>query len=134
MNKIQKAYYILTAYVPRKLPTTEEGFNHLKKVVVEAYGVRDDVREMTVLVGQITSTHPNKIRRSYGHMANACKRLTMNALARCYQIACEDKLKEVAAEKMKIEAGRSTESTEDSCLAPIQEEPSNVLEMNGTKS
>lgn len=81
MNPISRAYYHLTARVPRKLPRTPEEFANLRRIMVDGYGCNDQPSTTMVLAGQVTSTEAHKIRKSYGHIANCIKRLEINAIA-----------------------------------------------------
>ncbi len=76
-----KLYYWLTAYVPRRLPTTEAQYDRFKNVLVDCYGVPNEPQVWALVSGQIASTPAHKLRKSWGHIANAAKRLGINGLA-----------------------------------------------------
>lgn len=86
MNKLTKAYYKATAFVPRRLPYTEAEFLKFKSTILETYDFADTPANMATMVGQITCTPAHKVRKSYAHIANVMKRLTINGVAQSYRI------------------------------------------------
>lgn len=57
----------------------------MKKVLVEVYGVPNESPEMIMVMGQIVSLPASKIRKSWGELANAAKRLAINNIAMGYK-------------------------------------------------
>lgn len=109
MNKLTKLYYHLTAYVPRKLPTTEAELLAMVEILKSAYGVKDEPQTYAMLAGCITSTPNHSIRRSYGYIVNSIHRLRINALAQSYRIAAIEELKYKVEQAVKQEVERMTE-------------------------
>jgi len=109
-----KLYYLLTAYIPRKLPTTPLEYAQLKDILVDYYGVPNDAAAWITVAGQITSTQANKLRKSYGAIANAAKRLEINKLAseqKAVEMArFQDKLEKEL--KAYVEAEKANEEAE----------------------
>lgn len=111
MNGLVRAYYILTAYLPRRLPETNAQYERFLDVLKHAYDVRDEPMAWATVGGQIKSTEARRIRKPWGHIANAAKRLHINAVAHNLQIMAQNqldaKLKEAAereVERLKLEA------------------------------
>jgi hypothetical protein len=107
-----KLWYHLTAYVPRKLPTTEAEFLAFRDILLKYYDIKDEPQSYAVLAGQIQGTPGHKIRKPIGHIANHIKRVKINALAQCYRIAANQQLEHNLAEKMKEVAQQSEVSSE----------------------
>ena len=103
--KLKKIYYHLTAYIPRRLPSSEAEFMKLKDILINYYDVLDEPQTYHMLAGQITSVPATKIRKPYGELANAIKRLKINSLAQCYRIYAqkemEAKMASLAEEQQK---------------------------------
>lgn len=72
---IQKLYYLLTAYIPRQLPQTQEQFEEVRAIMIKYYGLEDDPKITYTLAAQLMAGKPTSLRRSYGAMANATKKL-----------------------------------------------------------
>jgi len=81
MNFLLKTYFKLTAYLPRKLPTTPEEYARFKHMLLKYYDVADEPKTWATVAGQVTSTPHYSIRKSFGVIANTVKRLEINALA-----------------------------------------------------
>jgi hypothetical protein len=115
MKRLKKLYYHFTAYVPRKLPRTEEEYEALCQVLFEQYGIPDSAEVRATIAGQVTSVPGQSIRKPYGHIANFCKRLAMNELAQGQKKKAMDELKKKWALKMEEEAKKNpvTETVED---------------------
>lgn len=115
-----KAYYVLTAYVPRKLPRTEEEFMFLRSILIGCYDVKDEAPTWMTVAGQITSTPGHKLRKPWGHIANSAKRLGVNKLAQSYRMAFEDALKKSLEDQTKVEVKRleDEESTRSGLETP----------------
>lgn len=100
---IFKAYYLLTAYIPRRLPRTVDEFYSLQYTLITYYGLEDREDVWLAVCGHITSTPATKLRKSYADLANPGKRLSINKIAQdqkqFYISELENKLKE-ATEKL----------------------------------
>ena len=77
--------YRLTPWFPRKLPTTKEEYEHMKAVLIKAYGVQDDPRVWATVAGHISSVPSFKIRVAWGSLANCGKRININELAQFFR-------------------------------------------------
>lgn len=106
---IGKLFYLLTAYLPRRLPTTPEQYERFKNVLIGCYGVPDTDISWITVAGQITSTPATQIRKSWGSIANAAKRVRINTLANAQSLEAkkakfdEDQAKTVANQKKQHE-------------------------------
>jgi hypothetical protein len=118
-ENLLKLYYILTAYIPRKLPTTEAEFVVFKDKLLKYYGLPDEPQTYAVISGQIQSTLGHKIRKSYGDIANNVKRLKINALAQCYKMAAHEEFK-ARLEKIQKESETSSQGQSDVEVLSIQ--------------
>ncbi len=103
---IKKAYYHLTAYLPRKLPSSEAEFLAFRDVLLNYYSLKDEPQTYVVIAGQIQSTPGHKLRKSYGTIANHVKRVKINAIAQCYKVAANQQMEYKLSELMKKEADR----------------------------
>jgi len=81
-SAVAKAYYHLTAYIPRKIPRHIDEFMILKQILMKHYGLEDRPDVWFTVCGQMTSTHATSIRKPYADYVNAAKRLETNRLAR----------------------------------------------------
>lgn len=106
MNPILKLFYHLTCYVPRRLPTTEDEYSRFKTVLVDAYGVPNEPNIWTMVAGQVTSTDPHRLRKPWGKIANACKRLAINELAMKHKYAALQELQARLEGAIKRESDR----------------------------
>jgi hypothetical protein len=79
---IFKAYYRLTAYVPRPRPRTLEEFMTVKQILIDHFGLPDRPDVWFTVASQITVGEPTSLRRAYIYYANAAKRLPTNRLVR----------------------------------------------------
>lgn len=117
MNRFHKYYYLATAYIPRKLPTHPTQYDYMKTVFVEAYGVRDWPGAWETFAAQVYSTPATSIRKAWGNIANACKRVDMNGLARQYKdyaaFALDQYLKETAAKVAEAEKAQNDNPTQE---------------------
>lgn len=107
--KLLSLYYHLTAYVPRKLPTTEAELLAFRDILINHYGLKDEPQTYAVMCGQIQSTPGHKVRKSYGDIVNHVKRVKINALAQCYKIAATEELKAKMTALMEKENERLAE-------------------------
>lgn len=94
MNKFKRAWFIATAYFPRRLPKNEFEFLRFKDVLVEAYGVKDEPVSWHCVAGNIGSTPAVRLRRPWGELANTAKRLGINQLAQSYRAKAQKDLEE----------------------------------------
>lgn len=92
MNGFRRVYYRLTAYVPRRLPHTNAEYERFLAVLKDAYGVPDEPTAWATVGGQIKSTEARRLRKPWGHIANAAKRLQINATAHNLQIMAQAQL------------------------------------------
>jgi hypothetical protein len=80
-KSLAKAYYHVTAYVPRRLPTNQWEFVEFKRRLIQYYGLEDRHDVWLTVCGHVTATPATKLRKSYGSIANAAKRLQVNKTA-----------------------------------------------------
>lgn len=80
------AFYALTKYLPRKLPENGTEFEAMKAKLVNYYGLEDTADSWATVAGQITSTPPTSMRKSYGDLVNAAKRKKVNLIAQNQKI------------------------------------------------
>jgi hypothetical protein len=122
MQKIKhfffKAFYQLTAYVPRRLPETEGQWDNIRKVLGAYYGVPDTLEVWITVAGQIGATPTSQIRRSYAFLANCAKRLGTN------KVIHEEKLKMIKVLKDRLE----TVAKEEKAKGEVSAEERPVLE------
>lgn len=74
MTALKGLYFQVTAWLPRRLPMNETEFDLMKYRFIQYFGLLDDPNTWMTVGGQITSTKPTSIRKSYGAMVNAAKR------------------------------------------------------------
>lgn len=94
MSWLEKTWYRATAWVPRRLPENDEAFYELIWVMTNVFDIPAEPDVRITIVGQVTSTQPNKMYRSYLSIANAAKRMNVNRVARKYNEIQMDILKE----------------------------------------
>lgn len=99
---LAKFYYHLTAYYPRRLPTTETELLKLRETLIKYYGLEDKVEVWYTVASQISATKPIVIRKPYAHLVNAATRLKTNTLAQ--------RLKEVIIEAHEQRINKITEN------------------------
>lgn len=99
--KLLQAYFFLTSSYPRLLPRNETEFDNLKRVLHKYYSLEDDPTTWITVSGQITGVPPTSVRKSYGSLANAARRLRIN------QVAHQKKLVEI--EKIELRLKEATE-------------------------
>lgn len=75
-----KSYYRLTAYLPRALPVTANEIEGLRHILIMYFGLDWDEPTNYTFLSQLTAGHPTSLRKSYGSMANACKKLKLAKL------------------------------------------------------
>ena len=95
-----KAYYHLTAYVPRKLPKDHLQLNEMREVLELYFGLPNRHDVWLTVYGQITSTPSTSLRKSYGSIANAAKRLQVNKVAHEQKLIAIEALKVMLEEKV----------------------------------
>lgn len=104
------AWYRLTAYVPRRLPTSHQELDNFRTIAQEYYGLECTSDQWITVCGQITSTPASSLRKSYGSIINAAKRLNINRVAHEQKLVAADRLKAKLEELVEKEAkdARST--------------------------
>lgn len=85
MSPIIALWYWLTAYVPRKIPTSASEWDFFCYVLKEAFGVEDDPAIWMTIAGNLNSQPAQKIRVPWGYIANTGKRVKISATIREYQ-------------------------------------------------
>lgn len=107
MKYVLIVWYWLTAYVPRPLPTDHDEYLSFKQALHHYFGLDDNDHVWMTVASQIHSNPPTSLYRSYGKIANAAKRLKVNAIAQDQKLLAlsnlETKLRE-KAEKLSKEA------------------------------
>lgn len=110
---LRKAFYQLTAYVPRRLPRTENEYQKLKNVLTGYYGVQNNPKVWITVASHITGTHAEKLRKPWGKIANCAKRLDINYLAQTHKLnAAEDMDRDLKA-KMEEQVKRFKEEQDE---------------------
>lgn len=121
---LTKLYYRLTAYVPRKIPSTPDEYQTLVHVLINAYGVPDDPKSWATVAGHLTSVPATKLRYPWGSLANAAKRLQTNALAQHQRMAATAVLREQQEAQIKAAIQAETDR--------VQKEQQYHVEGSGT--
>lgn len=120
-----KLYWHLTAYVPRKLPKDQAEYAAFCETLEQYFGIRNSYDVWMTVAGQVTSTPPNCLRKSYGSIANAAKRLYINKVAHDQKLIAIEALNVILEQKAKeladIEATQITQKAQDNeaCVAPV---------------
>lgn len=78
----KKLYYVLTFYMPRRLPKNLEELMKMKEIFITYYGLEDRPDIWFTVCGQISATPATHLRKPYSDMVKAAKRLAVNRLAR----------------------------------------------------
>lgn len=125
MKKLTRAWYVATAYIPRRLPRTESEFLFFKDVLIEAFDVKDEPVSWHCIAGAIGAVPAHKTTRSWGAIANVAKRLTVNKLAQSYRAKAQRdleeqlaKLQEKEMERLKDEDSKKLTKEEFEALYP----------------
>lgn len=96
----RQAFYTVTKYYPRPLPRTETEYLAMCHILMQFFGLEDDPSVWTTVSGQITSVPAVKMRKSYGSISNAAKRLRVNYIAHQHKLvamkALEDRINQAA--------------------------------------
>lgn len=118
MNQLKKLWYLTTAYFPRRLPTHPTQYDKMKTIFVDVYKVRDWPGAWETFAAQVYSTPATSMRKSWGNIANACKRVDVNGLARQYKdyaaFALDQYLKDTAEKVAKAEQEHSDNQSKES--------------------
>jgi hypothetical protein len=77
---MKQLYYKLTAYIPRPLPTSQKEYSELKAILNQYYGLEDHPQAWYTMASQLLAGKPTSMRRSYGSIANAVKKMKVAAL------------------------------------------------------
>ena len=99
-NFIIRAYYHLTAYIPRRLPTDHAELNDFRGTLQQYFGLEDKHEVWLTVYGHIQSTPATSLRKSYGSIANAAKRLQVNKTAQEQKIVAIQALQLMLKENM----------------------------------
>ena len=97
---IKQIYYQLTAYIPRPIPTTVEEYEEMKEIFMRYYGLENSAPIWATVAGQICSTPATNLRKSYGSIVNAAKRLAINKLANDQKMLAIEGLQNMLKAKM----------------------------------
>lgn len=121
MNRFKRLYYKLTAYVPRRLPHTSPEYDRFLAVLKEAYDVPDEPAAWATVGGQIKSTKAHWLHKPWGFIANAAKRLYINAVANNLQIMAQAqltaKLEDAVAREVERSKAEENEQARTAALA-----------------
>lgn len=101
---IKELYYYLTAYIPRQLPTSVEEYEEMKDIFMRYYGLENNAQIWATVAGQICSTPANSLRKSYGSIVNAAKRLHINKIANEQKMLAIEELQNILKQKMEAMA------------------------------
>lgn len=99
MNPIARLYWRFTAHIPRHLPRTEAEYFYFKYVMTYAFDVFDEPSSWAQMSGAIGATRGDRIRTSWGRIANIAKRVRINSLAHSY------KQKSIGEMQARLDAG-----------------------------
>lgn len=116
MGALLTLWFWITAYVPRPLPTNHDEYLRFKQTLHHYFGLDDNDHVWITVASQIHANPPTSLYRSYGKIANAAKRLKVNAIAQDQKLLAlenlhtklETKAKEIAE---KAEVDGATELT-----------------------
>jgi hypothetical protein len=111
MNPISRLFYLLTAFVPRRLPATEYEFCHMQDVLVDAYGVTNEAKVWATVCGHMTAVPSTKIRISWGKLATAAKRLEINMLINSHRQRAGEELQKQLIAAFQLEQSRQEEAS-----------------------
>lgn len=122
---MKELFYWLTTYLPRKIPTDSVSLSRLKHILMKYYNVPNQADCWLTIYGQLHSIPAIRLRKSYGHLANAAKRLAINKLVQ------EEKLLEIKKLEARLEEiAKSSEFTNGELkhaeVVEVNEEPINV--------
>lgn len=112
MEFFKRAYYLATAHLPRRLPSTMEDYMRIKHVFLEYYKVPDSPISWATVAGQVSSTPAHKIRKPWAHMANAAKRMSINNLSQQIRARAHDELQvlmDQATQKLQDEVQKNAQ-------------------------
>lgn len=87
LQPVFKLYWMLTGWIPRRLPESLEEYDQMKAVLLNYFGLEDRSDVWATIAGQICGTPVTKMHRSYRSLAIAGKRLQINAVAHSEKIA-----------------------------------------------
>lgn len=117
---MKKLWYLLTGWFPRRMPQSEADFLVMRSVLIEIFGVKDEPATWATISGQIGSSAPTTIRKPYNDLANAAKRLRINAIAQSFKMKAVKELEQQLAERALKEA-ESIKAEEDAKAAAAAE-------------
>lgn len=124
MTYISKWYYLLTKYIPRKLPTTDEEFKQLKALFTSVYGLEDHPKVWYTVASQLTAGPPTSLYRSYGKMINAALKLNVMALAQLEKhYANEDLILKLKEKTEEVALALKEEETSHEATTASDDEP-----------
>src|SRR5690349_1330197 len=101
LSPLQKAWYVLTCYIPRRLPENQLQYDYFYKVCLEAYEVIDSPQARATIASQVGAVPGYRLRKAWGHIANQAKRLTINKIAQENKQAAIIQLQKELEEHMK---------------------------------
>lgn len=110
MDFIFKTWFWLTAYIPRPLPTNEDEYENFQQDLIQYFGLEDNDHVWITVASQIHATPPTSLYRSYGKIANAAKRLKVNAIAQDQKLLAVGNLEH----KLKLKLEDMAKKAEDS--------------------
>ena len=98
-SKFLRLYYFVSAPIPRRIPRTDAELEALLDILTRYYGLENASDVRLTVCGQLTALPPTKMRKSYGSLANAGKRLRINSMLQSRKQVeikkLEDRLKEL---------------------------------------
>lgn len=115
-TRVLKVYHMVTAYLPRKMPTTYKEFDDLKHILTQYYGLKDEPAVWATVAGQVTSTKPTSLRKPYIFIANAARRLEVNRIAQEHK---EFAFRQLQSKLKALEEKAKQEQTEDEGADPV---------------
>lgn len=121
MHRLMAAYFKITAYIPRRLPMTVQEWYDLKRILNQYYGLEDHPQTWYTVSSQLLAGPPTSLRRSYGLIANATKKLRLIALVQSERDIAAKELNARLEEKVKEAAHAFEAETKEADLQHSQE-------------
>lgn len=112
MHDLFKIYYLITAYLPRKLPSTKEELSHIRYVLTHYYGLEDRSDIWLTIFGNLTSRPAISLWFYYGQLNAVGRRMDINKLLHQEKLIeikkLEDRLEELTKRAQVDEQNRAT--------------------------
>ncbi len=110
-------YYLLTAYLPRRLPSTKEELARLREVLVNHYGLEDRSDIWLTIFGNLSSRPATSLWFYYGQLNAVGRRMDINKLVHQEKLIeikkLEDRLEELTKKAKEHDGAAVQEGTPD---------------------